>query len=224
MDTPTVDARSARGSGLAPPADMPELHSFVAALPGLFLILRSDAPRYTIVGASDAYLGATRSTRDGPRGIVGRGIFEAFPDPPEQPDATGELNVRASIERAIETRAPDPMAVQHYPVPLADGTFEEHHWSPVHTPVLDPGSGRVTHVIQRVEDVTEQVRLQASLHQLTGEHADSERARGVALDAVDAPTLLVDHSATLRAVEQQWPKIKFHALREHAGLVFQSKM
>jgi peptide chain release factor 3 len=49
-------------------------------------------------------------------------------------------------------------------------------------------------------------------------------AHRVALDAVDAPTLLVDHSATLRAVEQQWPKIKFHALREHAGLVFQSKM
>ena len=49
-------------------------------------------------------------------------------------------------------------------------------------------------------------------------------AHRVALDAVDAPTLLVDHSATLRAVEQQWPKIKFHALREHAGLVFQEKM
>ncbi|WP_372825296.1 peptide chain release factor 3 [Polaromonas sp.] len=49
-------------------------------------------------------------------------------------------------------------------------------------------------------------------------------AHRVALDAVDAPTLLVDHSATLRAVEQQWPKIKFHALREHAGLVFQSKI
>ena len=49
-------------------------------------------------------------------------------------------------------------------------------------------------------------------------------AHRLALDAVDAPTLLVDHSATLRAVEQQWPKIKFHALREHAGLVFQAKM
>ena len=49
-------------------------------------------------------------------------------------------------------------------------------------------------------------------------------AHRVALDAVDAPTLLVDHSATLRAVEQQWPKIRFHALREHAGLVFQAKM
>jgi peptide chain release factor 3 len=31
-------------------------------------------------------------------------------------------------------------------------------------------------------------------------------AHRVALDAVDAPTLLVDHRATLRAVEQQWPK------------------
>ncbi|MBD3893795.1 peptide chain release factor 3 [Hydrogenophaga sp.] len=42
----------------------------------------------------------------------------------------------------------------------------------------------------------------------------------VALDAVDAPTLLVDHAATLRAVQANWPRITFHALREHAGLVF----
>ncbi len=46
----------------------------------------------------------------------------------------------------------------------------------------------------------------------------------VALDAVNAPTLLVDHAATLRAVEANWPKIKFHAMREHAGLVFQKSM
>ena len=49
-------------------------------------------------------------------------------------------------------------------------------------------------------------------------------AHRIALDAVDAPTLLVDHSATLRAVEANWPKIKFHAMREHAGLVFQNSM
>ena len=45
-------------------------------------------------------------------------------------------------------------------------------------------------------------------------------AHRVALDAVDAPTVLLDHMATLRAVEANWPKIKFHAMREHAGLVF----
>ncbi len=42
----------------------------------------------------------------------------------------------------------------------------------------------------------------------------------MAWDAVDAPAILVDHNATLRAVEANWPKIQFHAMREHAGLVF----
>jgi peptide chain release factor 3 len=46
----------------------------------------------------------------------------------------------------------------------------------------------------------------------------------MAWDAVDAPTILVDHTATLRAVEANWPKIQFHAMREHAGLVFQRSM
>ena len=49
-------------------------------------------------------------------------------------------------------------------------------------------------------------------------------AHRVAYDAVDAPTLLVEYSPELRAIEANWPKIKFHALREHAGLVFQRKL
>ncbi len=44
----------------------------------------------------------------------------------------------------------------------------------------------------------------------------------MALDAVDAPTLLVDHAATLRAIEGNWPKIRFHTMREHAGLSLQA--
>ncbi len=46
----------------------------------------------------------------------------------------------------------------------------------------------------------------------------------VAYDAVDAPTVLVEYAPELRAIEANWPKIKFHALREHAGLVFQRRM
>lgn len=44
----------------------------------------------------------------------------------------------------------------------------------------------------------------------------------MALDAVDAPTLLVDHAATLRAIEGNWPNIRFHTMREHAGLSLQA--
>jgi peptide chain release factor 3 len=49
-------------------------------------------------------------------------------------------------------------------------------------------------------------------------------AHRVAYDAVDAPTLLVEYAPELRAIEANWPKIKFHALREHAGLVFQKQL
>jgi peptide chain release factor 3 len=49
-------------------------------------------------------------------------------------------------------------------------------------------------------------------------------AHRVAYDAVDAPTVLVEYAPELRAIEANWPKIKFHALREHAGLVFQKQM
>ncbi|HEV8690391.1 MAG TPA: peptide chain release factor 3 [Ideonella sp.] len=46
----------------------------------------------------------------------------------------------------------------------------------------------------------------------------------IAYDAVNAPTLLLEYAAELRAIEGNWPKIRFHALREHAGLVFQQRL
>jgi peptide chain release factor 3 len=49
-------------------------------------------------------------------------------------------------------------------------------------------------------------------------------AHRVALDAVDAPTVLLEYAGELRAMQENWPKIKFHALREHAGLVFQKQL
>ena len=49
-------------------------------------------------------------------------------------------------------------------------------------------------------------------------------AHRVAYDAVDAPTVLVEYAPELRAIEANWPKIRFHALREHAGLVFQRQL
>jgi peptide chain release factor 3 len=49
-------------------------------------------------------------------------------------------------------------------------------------------------------------------------------AHRMAHDAVNAPTILVEYAPELRAIESNWPKIKFHALREHAGLVFQKQL
>ncbi|HEY9240197.1 MAG TPA: peptide chain release factor 3 [Burkholderiaceae bacterium] len=49
-------------------------------------------------------------------------------------------------------------------------------------------------------------------------------AHRVALDAVGAPCVLLEYAGELRAMQENWPKIRFHALREHAGLVFQKQL
>jgi peptide chain release factor 3 len=46
----------------------------------------------------------------------------------------------------------------------------------------------------------------------------------VALDVLDAPAFLASHRAELEVAGEQWPAVRFHALREHSGLVFQSRL
>jgi signal transduction histidine kinase len=125
------------------------------ASPGLYLAL---TPDLTIVAVTDAYLAATMTRRDD---ILGRGIFEVFPDNPDDPQATGVANLRASLQRVRRDLVPDTMAVQKYDVRRPDGTFEERHWSPINAPVLD-ARGRLLYIIHRVEDVTDFVRLEAA--------------------------------------------------------------
>jgi len=119
------------------------------------LLFESAPPAFTILGASDACLRATLTERDK---IVGRGLFEVFPDNPADLQATGTSNLRASLGRVLAGRAPDTMAVQKYDIRRPDsegGGFEERHWSPVNSPVLSP---KVL-ILHRVEDVTEFVRV-----------------------------------------------------------------
>jgi peptide chain release factor 3 len=44
----------------------------------------------------------------------------------------------------------------------------------------------------------------------------------VAYDVVDAPAVLYTHASELRAAQEIWPRIAFHAMREHGGRVVHS--
>jgi len=46
-------------------------------------------------------------------------------------------------------------------------------------------------------------------------------AHRIAYDAVNAPTFLASFAAELSVAEESWKSIRFHRMREHAGLVFQ---
>jgi len=121
------------------------------SLPGPYLVL---TPDLKMVAVSDAYLKATMTERDG---IVGQALFDVFPDNPNDPHATGEANLRASLNRVLKTGRADTMAIQKYDIRRPDGTFEERYWSPVNSPVLG-ADRRVEYIIHRVEDVTDFVK------------------------------------------------------------------
>lgn len=139
-----------------------ELKSIFESLPGLYLVLTLDL---TIVSVSDAYLKATMTTREG---ILGRQLFDVFPDNPNEPGATGVSNLRTSLKRVLERAEPDVMAIQKYDVRRPDGVFEEHYWSPINSPVFG-ADHRIKYIVHRVEDVTEFVRQKAPADTSGGE-------------------------------------------------------
>ena len=142
-----------RNTLVAPPTHA--FQSIFESAPALCLVL---TPDFNIVAVSDAYLHATMTERDE---ILGRGIFEVFPDNPDDPTATGTRNLRASLERVLHSKSSDTMAVQKYDIRKPEsegGGFEERFWSPVNSPVLGLHK-EIAYIIHSVEDVTEFVRL-----------------------------------------------------------------
>ena len=132
-----------------------DFEALFQSAPGLYLVL---TPDLNIVAVSDAYLRATMTTRET---ILGRGIFDVFPDNPDDPEATGVRNLQASLGRVLKNKAADTMAVQKYDIRRPEsegGGFEERYWSPLNAPVLGPDE-QLAYIIHRVEDVTEFVRL-----------------------------------------------------------------
>ena len=137
------------------PFRAPDFQELFQGAPGLYLVLEPDL---TIVAVSDAYLRATMTKRND---ILGRGLFEVFPDNPDDPLADGTRNLRASLERVIKNQIADRMDVQKYDIrrPSEEGGgFEERYWSPLNSPVIG-ASGKLTHIIHQAEDVTELVHL-----------------------------------------------------------------
>ena len=133
----------------------PDFQVLFESAPGLYLVL---TPALTIVAVSDAYLKATMTKREE---ILGRGLFEVFPDNPDDPAATGVRNLRVSLDRVLTHRVPDTMTVQKYDIRRPEsegGGFEERYRSPVNSPVLG-ADGKIAYIIHRVEDVTEFIRL-----------------------------------------------------------------
>ena len=118
------------------------------AMPGMCLILD---PAFTILAQNDDHARATLSIA---RNVVGRHLFDAFPDNPNDSGATGVASVRQSLLKVLKTRQADAMPIIRYDVQPALGGYQERYWAIVNMPVLGE-DGFVRWIINRAEDATE---------------------------------------------------------------------
>ncbi|MGW1782717.1 PP2C family protein-serine/threonine phosphatase [Streptomyces sp. NPDC002143] len=123
------------------------------ALPGMVALLTPDL-RYA--DANEEFLRVAGRKREQ---MIGRHLFDVFPDNPNDKAASGMRNLEASLRRVLATGARDTMALQRYDVESAErpGEWEERYWSPVNAPVYGP-DGSVVLLVHRVEEVTELIR------------------------------------------------------------------
>lgn len=201
---------SSQGGGCFVPT--PDFRSIFEAVPGLYLVL---SPELEIVAVSDAYLRATMTRREA---IVGRALFDVFPDNPDDPAASGVRNLRASLDRVRAERVPDTMAVQQYDIRRHDsegGGFEQRFWSPRNVPVLGP-DGALRYIVHRVEDVTELVRSQQAGDEMRAEVAQANRELGEANVELGR---LYDRTKQLDGLRRQFFANVSHELRTPLTLI-----
>ena len=129
----------------------PDFAALFRVSPYPYLIMDLDL---NIIAANDAYLRSTGRTESD---IVGKYVFDAFPENPDDPGSTNIRDVRGSLLQAIETGQPHTTPFLRYAVPRetpAGKVFDERFWSTVHTPVRG-ADGKVACVIQNAIDVTD---------------------------------------------------------------------
>jgi PAS domain S-box-containing protein len=166
--------------------------------PTPLLILRPD-DAFTIAGVNDAYLRETLTVRSE---IIGRRLFDVFPDNPAVPEADATVNLGASLRYVMATKKPHRMAIQRYDVPDRDkGGFAFRYWSPVNAPVI-ARDGRLLYILHRVENVTDFVlsqqanetlrqqsrALAAELHRSQAESSRRSAALDVTTNALERMT------------------------------------
>jgi len=138
------------GSIALPGTTKPDFQALFRHLPGIFV---ATAPDFTIAAASDDMRRKTFTWREE---ILGRDIFEVFPDNPleEYPHSTKKF--QASLRDVFASGATHSMRVLRYDIQdrLGDGAWIEKYWSVISRPVIDRSNREVLYVLTEGRDIT----------------------------------------------------------------------
>lgn len=166
--------------------------------PHPYLIVRADES-YTIVAVNDYYLNATGINREN---VVGKPLFEVFPDNPKDESVSGVSDLHISLDSVVRYAQTDIMGVQKYDIPLRDGSneFEVKYWSPVNAPIFGK-DGKVEYIIHNVEDVTEFVLLKEASN--TPSHSTDVKTIRLEAEVLKRASEVKDANRTIKAREKE---------------------
>ena len=116
------------------------------------LVMKSDAPKFTILAVSDIYLSLTHRRREE---LLGRGLFEIFPG--NQSDLSEQNSVHSSFMRAITNKITDKLPIFKYEIYVAEtDKYNTEYWTNDNEPLLDE-AGNVAYLINTTTNITRQV-------------------------------------------------------------------
>jgi PAS domain S-box-containing protein len=123
--------------------------SLFAHLPERYVVM--DAHQgYKMIAANDAYLAVTGKSREQ---VIGKGLFEVFPDTSERALKTGKGELETSFEKVIKTDAPDSTGVIRYDLEDGNGKMSVRYWQATHYPIRE--GKKITAILQSTADVTD---------------------------------------------------------------------
>lgn len=123
----------------------PDFGAVFDASPNAYMVLDREL-RY--VAANRAYLAATGATLEE---LLGKPLFELFPNDPDDPNDPSATQLRRSLERVLATGEPSALPFIRYRVPGAEEP--DSFWSATHTPIAGP-QGEVSYILQHTMNVT----------------------------------------------------------------------
>lgn len=127
-------------------------------LPERYVVMATDAPVFTILDANTSYLEVTAAMA---KEIIGKGMFEAFPDTSTKARATGKGELQESFERVLQAKKPDSTGIIRYDIASDTGELEVRYWQATHYPYMEDGVCRA--IVQSTADVTELVQSSEQL-------------------------------------------------------------
>lgn len=121
-------------------------------LPGYYLVLANDAPKYTIVEANQSHYELARLMR---KDAIGKPFHSVFPVARNKESREGAATLDEAMRHSATTGKTTHIGVTRYDMRTADGTFIRRIWDSTVYPIEH--DGKIVALILSAEDITERI-------------------------------------------------------------------